>query len=335
MLYLESIRNGLQRAFADSHDVVLLGEDVSDPYGGAFKVTKGLSSAFPDRVFQTPISESAIVGLCTGLALRGKRPVGEIMFGDFLTLCSDQIINSATKFPLMYGDDITVPWVLRTPMAGIRGYGPTHSQSLEKFFFGVPGLNAIAPSRLHDPGEILYHAVLKDDLPTLFIEDKGDYPKALFDYKTGRLQKINADSDPLATCSVCNYEVKEHTADIQIVAYGGAASMAGDVLSALAEEEIYSLLHAVARVNDHEELTRLVSSLDTKIPLLIIEQGTGAFGWGAEIVALMMQGRDRVSCPLVRRLSAQSQVIPATPEHERKVVVTPEKIESTILEMII
>ena len=138
MLCLESLREGLARALEADDRVVLLGEDVLDPYGGAFKVTKGLSSAYPDRVYPTPISEGAIVGLCTGLALRGLRPVGEIMFGDFLTLCADQIINSAAKFPLMYEGKVTVPWVLRTPVAGIRGYGPTHSQSLGEALLRCP-----------------------------------------------------------------------------------------------------------------------------------------------------------------------------------------------------
>src|SRR5579864_8202039 len=92
MLCLESLRGGLERVLEADHRVVLLGEDVLDPYGGAFKVTRGLSSAYQDRVYPTPISEAAIVGVCTCLALRGLRPVGEIMFGDFLTLCADQII---------------------------------------------------------------------------------------------------------------------------------------------------------------------------------------------------------------------------------------------------
>ena len=112
----------------------LIGEDMLDPYGGAFKVTKGVSSKFPERVITTPISESAIIGLGTGMAMRGMLPVVEIMFGDFLTLCTDQIVNSATKFPLMYKDRVAVPLVIRTPMGGGRGYGPTHSQSLEKMF---------------------------------------------------------------------------------------------------------------------------------------------------------------------------------------------------------
>ena len=123
----------------------------SIPYGGAFKVTRGLSSRFPARVFATPISEAAIVGLATGLALRGMRPVAEIMFGDFLFLAGDQLVNHAAKFRWMYHDQVRVPMVIRTPMGGRRGYGPTHSQSIEKHFMGVPGLWVVAPHVLSSP----------------------------------------------------------------------------------------------------------------------------------------------------------------------------------------
>src|SRR4030042_540848 len=99
---LESLNSALHRAFAADEHVLLLGEDVLDPYGGAFKVTRGLSTAFPGRVLTTPISEAGIVGLAVGMALRGLRPVVEIMFGDFLTLAADQLINHAAKFGWMY-----------------------------------------------------------------------------------------------------------------------------------------------------------------------------------------------------------------------------------------
>src|SRR3984893_15144061 len=101
----------------------ILGEDIEGPYGGAFKVTKDLSLTFPGRVRNTPISEAAIVGIGSGLALAGMHPVCEIMFGDFMTLASDQIINHASKCKWMYNDQVTVPTIIRTPMGGRRGYG--------------------------------------------------------------------------------------------------------------------------------------------------------------------------------------------------------------------
>ena len=136
---LESINQGLHGMMAADARVIVLGEDILDPYGGAFKVTKGLSSAYPDRVLTTPISEAAIVGLASGLALRGLRPVAEIMFGDFLFLAGDQLTNHAAKFQWMFNDQVRVPMVVRAPMGARRGYGPTHSQSIEKHVMGVPG----------------------------------------------------------------------------------------------------------------------------------------------------------------------------------------------------
>ncbi|MCU0488338.1 MAG: thiamine pyrophosphate-dependent enzyme, partial [Anaerolineales bacterium] len=183
---LESLNHGLRHAFEADPRVVLLGEDILDPYGGAFKVSRGLSTAFPERTWSTPISEAGITGLAAGLALRGLRPVVEIMFGDFLTLTADQVINHIAKFSWMYSggkaqeDQVSVPMVIRTPMGGRRGYGPTHSQTLEKIFLGIPGLRIVAPSglttnQLDNPGGLLSQAILDDPLPVLFIENKLQY----------------------------------------------------------------------------------------------------------------------------------------------------------------
>ena len=174
---------------------LLLGEDVLDPYGGAFGVTKGLSDRFPGRVLTTPIAEGGIVGAGVGLALRGRRPIVEIMFGDFITLAVDQLVNHAAKFRAMYGGRVTVPLVVRTPMGGRRGYGPTHSQSLEKLLLGVPGLRVIAPSVFHDPGAILRDAVLHGDTPTLLVEHKLLYPAPLVAADDPLLTHAAADDD--------------------------------------------------------------------------------------------------------------------------------------------
>ena len=167
---VDSLNEGLHDLMAADSRVVIVGEDVLDPYGGAFKVTRGLSSRFPGRVYTTPVSEAAIVGLASGLALRGLRPIAEIMFGDFLFLAGDQIVNHAAKFRWMYNDQVSVPLVIRTPMGGRRGYGPTHSQSAEKHFMGVPGLWMVAPSVLSTPGDLLRQATLECDDPVIFIE---------------------------------------------------------------------------------------------------------------------------------------------------------------------
>src|SRR4030067_3642529 len=170
---LDSLNAALHQAFARDDRILLLGEDILDPYGGAFKVTRGLSSKYPARVFTTPISEAGIIGVGAGLALRGFRPIVEIMFGDFLPLPADQLINHVAKFRWMYNQKVRLPLVVRTPMGGRRGYGPTHSQTLEKIFMGIPGLKLLAPHTLGKPGQLLLSAInSSNEEPVLFIENK-------------------------------------------------------------------------------------------------------------------------------------------------------------------
>ncbi|HLF89010.1 MAG TPA: thiamine pyrophosphate-dependent enzyme, partial [Anaerolineales bacterium] len=185
---LDFLNTALHRAFTADDRVHLIGEDLLDPYGGAFKATRGLSTQFPNRVHTSPVSEAGIVGIATGMALRGLLPVVEIMFGDFTLLAADQLINHAAKFREMYDDQVRVPLVVRTPMGGRRGYGATHSQTLEKHFLGAPGLRVLAPTAFGDPGALLEHAILHDPDPVLFVENKLLYlakrhtPESLQDF---------------------------------------------------------------------------------------------------------------------------------------------------------
>ena len=161
------INQTLLELFEEDNNLYHLGEDILDPYGGAFKITKGLSSKFPNRIRTTPISEAAIVGFSTGMALNGAKPIVEIMFGDFITLAFDQILNHLSKFSQMYENPPKV--VIRTPMGGYRGYGPTHSQSLEKFIVGVPGIQIISISDVHDLRSIYRKVILEEKKPTIII----------------------------------------------------------------------------------------------------------------------------------------------------------------------
>ena len=177
--HAEAIRGSLLRNMRRDPRILLLGEDIESPYGGAFKVTKGLSDEFPGRVLNTPISEATIVGMGNGLALGGFIPVCEIMFGDFLTLAADQIINHASKFHQMYNGQVQVPMVIRTPMGGRRGYGPTHSQSLEKHFLGLPQTRVLALHSCYDSG-IVYDKIFSSiDRTTIVVENKQLYPTRL------------------------------------------------------------------------------------------------------------------------------------------------------------
>ena len=216
MSYLKQLQNGLITLLQDN-DVYLLGEDIAEPYGGSFKVSKGLSLEFPKQVISTPMSEQGFTGMGIGMALAGLKVIVEIMFGDFITLCADQMINHASKFVGLY--DKKLHFVLRTPMGGYRGYGGTHSQSLEKLFMGYPDIWVISPSVLHNPGDLLIKAVNLGK-PVLFVENKLDYTKNM-------LVETKASEDHYIELSNSEFPLikttmkDEYEANYVIVTYGG------------------------------------------------------------------------------------------------------------------
>ncbi len=169
--YSHAIREALEEEMARDQRVILIGEDIAG-YGGAFKVTRDIAQRFgTDRVRDTPISENGFIGVAVGAAMTGLRPVAEIMFMDFLALAMDQLCNHAAKFRYQYGEQCTIPLVLRTPAGAGRSYGPTHSQSLERWLVATPGLLVAAPSTPADAKGMLKSAIRCDD-PVVFIESK-------------------------------------------------------------------------------------------------------------------------------------------------------------------
>ena len=302
---LEAINEGLRQALESDPRVLILGEDVLDPYGGAFKVTRGLSSDFPGRVLTTPISEAGFTGAAAGMALRGLRPVVEIMFGDFITLTADQVINHAAKFRWMYADNlprtpdlpahaaVSVPLVIRTPMGGRRGYGPTHSQTLEKFFLGVPGLRVLAPNTLSDPGDLLRQAILTTRDPVLFVENKLLYLKPL--QTAASLGEFDLRQVPLdqgiGETPTCILTIRGAPAPfLTIAAYGYMAELARQAMLRLAYEyEVFAELVVPTQLAPFDLAVLLESASRTR-RLVTVEEGTLTLGWGAEVLAQAAQG---------------------------------------------
>jgi pyruvate dehydrogenase E1 component beta subunit len=174
--YRDALQEALQEEMAKDSSVFIIGEDVGRYWQGAFKVTKGLAEKFGDeRVRDTPISESAIIGVAVGAAITGMRPVAEIMFGDLSTLAMDQIANQAAKLRYMFGGQIKVPLVIRMPFGAGVNVAAHHSQSLEAWFTHVPGLKVAVPSTPHDAKGLL-KAAIRDDNPVMFFEHKLLYP---------------------------------------------------------------------------------------------------------------------------------------------------------------
>jgi len=356
---LESLNAGLRQAMTQDERVVLLGEDILDPYGGAFKISRGLSTAYPERVFATPISEAGIVGLAAGMALRGLLPVVEIMFGDFVTLAADQIINHIAKFPWMYSggkrleEQITVPLVIRTPMGGRRGYGPTHSQTLEKLFLGVPGLRIVAPNRLSlddpgSPGGLLSQAILLDREPVLFIENKLLYLLNLQNRES--LASLNLSASISSTnqsvpgrnissrpgISYPTYIVTLDGApppQATLTAYGYMAELAMQAILRLAFEfEVFTDLVIPTQLAPFD-LSALFASVRRTRRLLAVEEGNLTLGWGAEILA---RTAEQFSGGLraVKRLAAQDLPIPASGLLEAAVLPGVDQIVEKCLDLV-
>lgn len=329
---LESLNSALHSAMRDER-VYLLGEDLLDPYGGAFKVSRGLSSVYPERVLTTPVSEAAIVGVAAGMALRGLHPIVEIMFGDFLTLAADQIINSLAKFPWMYNDQVDLPVLIRTPMGGRRGYGPTHSQSLEKHFLGVPGLRVLAPNTLGNPGELLSHAIGHYESPVLFVENKLQYNLPLHNTVENpdfKLTSHNADTaHPTYSLSISGAPPPVVT----VAAYGYMADLAVQALHQLAfQDEIFVELIAPTQLSPCD-LPIIMDSLDRTKRLLTVEEGTRMLGWGAEVLA---QAGESLG-PGLRastRLAAADHPIPASIPLEEVALPSLEDIVSAVKKMV-
>ena len=313
---LASLNQALRRSLEASGDVFVLGEDVLDPYGGAFKVTQGLSTAYPDRVLTTPVSEAGIVGLGVGMALRGLRPVVEIMFGDFLMLAGDALVNHAAKFRWVSNDQVRVPLVVRTPMGGRRGYGPTHSQSLEKHLMGAAGLRTVAASALIDPGPLLEAAILQDDDPTLFIEHKVLYAQQIgAPLESGEYDReISRDPYPSLRVRLSGAPAPSLT----LAAYGYMASLALEALHRLAyDHEVFAELVVFTELSPLR-LESLAESVRSSGAVLTVEEGSGVLGWGSEVVA----GLSETIGPVFRsrRVSALAVPVPASLPLEQAVL---------------
>jgi 2-oxoisovalerate dehydrogenase E1 component len=304
---------------------MLVGEDIEGPYGGAFKITRDLSLRHPGRVRNTPISEAAITGFATGMALQGLRPIVEIMFGDFATLVFDQLQQHACKFRRMYGGGVDVPLVLRTPMGGRRGYGPTHSQSLEKHFLGVPNLRVLALNRLI-PVADFYAAAFAQNDPVLLIENKVLYTRAGGEPVPGMVFEISGGDFPWVRVSL-----QGSAADVSIFCYGGMLEEAeAAVLELFDEYEIRAEILCPSQLAPFDERP-LADSVARTARLLTCEEGPGFCALGAEAIACL--ARRGVTLRSVRRLACD-EVIPSAFGAERELLPNARAIVAAVVEML-
>ncbi|WP_228638224.1 alpha-ketoacid dehydrogenase subunit beta [Microtetraspora sp. AC03309] len=247
MRVAENLNAALHGVLEADPTAYVIGEDILDPYGGAFKVTKGLSNRFPGRVLGTPISEAGITGLAAGLALCGDTAIVEIMFGDFVALAFDPIVNFAAKSGSMYGSRVPMRMIVRCPTGGGRGYGPTHSQSMQKHFIGVPGLSVYEMSPLHDNRAVM-NAMLASGEPSMFFEDKVLYTRTMYDVcEPFRYDMVTAGTAGVDVARV--FLDDPEATDCVIIAPGGMVDRVTRAMRALLlEREVTCCLYVPSRL---------------------------------------------------------------------------------------
>jgi pyruvate dehydrogenase E1 component beta subunit len=298
--YIRAITEALEEEMTRDESVFVVGEDVAYP-GGSFSATRGLLEKFGERrVKDTPISESAIVGLALGAATQGLRPVAEIMFMDFLAVCMDQIVNQVAKARYMFGGQYRLPLVIRTPCGGGLNAGPQHSQCLEAWFAHVPGLKVVMPATPHDVKGLLKTAI-RDDNPVLFVENKalyglkGEIPEEEYLVPIGQA------------------EIKRPGRDVTVVATSRMVHQSLEAAQTLAKEGIEAEVIDLMTISPLDQ-KMVFKSVEKTSRLVIAHEAVKAFGIGAEISAMVCEEMvDCLDAPILR-VGAPYTPVPFSPE---------------------
>lgn len=314
LTFAQAVKEALAEEMRRDTRVCILGEDVAEA-GTPFKVLSGLVEEFgKDRVIDTPISEAGFTGVGVGAAMTGMRPVIDIMFGDFLTLTMDQMVNQAAKVHYMSGGKWKVPMVLRTTLGATRRSAAQHSQSLHAWLSHVPGLKVVLPSTPYDAKGLLKSAI-RDDNPVVFFEDKMMYrqkgPVPAEDYTiplgVADIKRVGKDITLVATSSMVQ------------VALGAAALLEKDGISAevIDPRTTWPL----------DEKTLIESACKTS-RVIVMDEGYARYGVGSELAAMIAEGAFYNLDAPVKRLCAMHVPIPFSPPLEDATVPT----EQTVFE---
>jgi len=323
-----ALNETLDELMSANEGAFLMGEDVLSPYGGAFKVTKGLSDAFPERVRNTPISEACIVGMGIGLGLMDYYPIVEIMFGDFIGLAFDQIVNHAAKFQQMYNHQVCTNVIIRTPMGGGRGYGPTHSQTLDSHFLGVPGLRVLAMNSITAPSQLYSPLMTPNSGPTLVIENKLLYGSYLRTIAPVGFHLLHSDE----TFPSAWIKPDANHVDITLLGYGGTSELMLEACEVLFEE--YDLVVQVLCVMQIYpfSVTPVLDVIKAAPALLIVEEGQGFAGFGAEVIAQIAE-TTKLDGLNIRRLHPYPNCIPSSGPLEKDILPSVASIVEAVLKM--
>jgi len=318
--FLEAIRQALHRLLQEQADVVLFGQDIG-AFGGAFKVTAGLQQKFgADRVFDTPISESAILGAALGMAMQGLCPVVEMQFSDFMMTAVHQLLNNAGT--LHYRTGIAAPMTVRAPCGGGFGGGPFHSEELEAFFCHMPGIKVVYPAFPADARGLLLAAAL-DPNPVVFLENKYLYRHVK--------EWLPAAWGPtaLGAARVCR-----PGSDAVVLTYGAMvheALRAAELVHAEDGSEVMVLDLRTLRPLDTDSILAAVAATNR---VLIVHEGWHTGGFGAEIAALVAERAFHLLDAPVWRLTAPDCPVPFAQELEKAYRPNAEKIRDALLELL-
>src|SRR2546426_8762331 len=301
MTYLDAIRQGIWEEMERDPSVFLLGEDIGD-YGGAFKVTAGMLKKFgAERVIDTPISESAIVGAAVGAALMGMRPVAEMQFMDFISCGFDQIVNMAAKIHYRWG--AKVPLVIRGPSgAGVHG-GPFHSQSNEMWFVHTPGLKVVVPATAYD-AKGLIKAAIRDDNPVLYFEHKFLYRRIKDEVPEGDY-----------TVPIGQARVAREGTDIAVITYGAMVWTALEAAEQLAKEGVSLEVVDLRSLLPYDEQAVLATVRKCN-KVILLHEGTRTGGMAGELAAVLAEKAfEDLDGPIVR-ITAPDTPVPFSPPLE-------------------
>lgn len=306
MRVVEAINKSLHSLMERDPNMHIVGEDILDPYGGAFKATQGLSTAFQDRVLTTPISEGAIAGFSTGMAMKGKPVILEVMFGDFLALTFDQIINHMAKLSWVYNDQVQMPVIIRAPMGGKRGYGSTHSQSIEKHFCGIPGLTVVSINQYNDPQSAFEQAYERGQ-PTLIIENKILYPKPL------------KSADDL-TC--------QGAPDAVLLTYGGSTEVCDIAAKTLQDDEELDVKIVDIRQLWPLDYSAIRQQIGNCKRVVVVEEGVTGWGFTSEVSRALIGQSIQMA-----EVSAPNHPIPSSLDWEQQILPSPDKVVTATLSL--
>lgn len=308
-----AIREAIDEEMARDENVIMIGEDISASMGGPFGSCIGLQEKYgAHRLYSTPISEWGFTGIAVGAAMRGKRPIAELMYNDFISVCLDPIMNQAAKLHYMTGGQVKVPMVLRAPMGTGRRGAAQHSQNMEALFAHIPGLKVVAPSTSQD-AKALLKAAIRDDDPVVFLEHKFLYPRKM---------EIDDSVELIPLGSAC---VRREGTDLTILTWSRQVDFSLEAAEKLAGEgdnaEVIDLRSLVPL--DWESIR---ASVQKTHHVMVVEEDVRRCGFGAELAAQINEELfDDLDAPVVR-VAALNSSVPFSAELEDEIFPNPDRI---------